>query len=284
MGFWRCCVFLVVFFSGANFRFLPEKVIVDNPLVEGWAVLHKADPNGTAKLGENGELEAMRKQLDMNPNKSLDDIAQEIQKAKGYEKWIKKQPIARIKLSDKGKEFEYKVFEGQGGSIRVKVDIQVDGKAQKQTLGKGRVYAEYDFKGTKYENMGFGKLTMKNPEHSEAYKVYGERRPGSGSHVFDILFKIIPAKKGLKMKHFKAQWQPPLVGNLDDFNKNILKKVAEKGGAQNLVFKDYADAAKNTWTGKKLASPDYNIEKVLKIEGEKNPDGTYKFVEIVFGQ
>ena len=36
MYFWRYCVFLMVFLVGAHFRFLPEKVVVDNPLVEGW--------------------------------------------------------------------------------------------------------------------------------------------------------------------------------------------------------------------------------------------------------
>ena len=225
---WIYSVFLILLLGGAGFAENAKKSAVDAELVEGWKVLYKADPNDAARLGKNGELEAMRKQLDMNPNKSLDDIAQEIQKAKGYEKWIKKQPIDVITLTNKRGPQTYKVFEGQGGSIRTKIDIEVDGKAQKQTLGKGRVYAEYDFKGTKYENMGFGKLTMINKEHSPAYKVYGERRPGSGSHVFDILFKIIPAKKGLRMKHFKAQWQPPLVGNLDEFNQNILNIVSKK--------------------------------------------------------
>ena len=41
MYFWRYCVFFVLFLGCADFRFLPKKVVVGNPLVEGWKVLHK---------------------------------------------------------------------------------------------------------------------------------------------------------------------------------------------------------------------------------------------------
>ena len=65
MIFRRLFIFLSVFFWGAGFYFYKENNAVDTELVEGWKVLYKANPNDAARLGKNGELEAMRKQLDM---------------------------------------------------------------------------------------------------------------------------------------------------------------------------------------------------------------------------
>ena len=97
MGFWRCYVFLIVFLVGANFRFLPEKVAISNPLVEGWAVLHKSGADEVTKLGKKGELEEVRKYLDANPNKSVDDVAKEIKAAGGYQKWLPNKLLISLK-------------------------------------------------------------------------------------------------------------------------------------------------------------------------------------------
>ncbi|OJJ20565.1 hypothetical protein BKI52_19115 [marine bacterium AO1-C] len=57
-----------------------------NPkLVEGWAVLHKS---GTDKATRISKFEDVKKYLDANPSKSIDDVAKEIKDAGGYQKWL----------------------------------------------------------------------------------------------------------------------------------------------------------------------------------------------------
>ncbi|EAY27185.1 hypothetical protein M23134_08459 [Microscilla marina ATCC 23134] len=61
----------------------------NSELIEAWAVLHKSGADEATKLGKKGELEEIRKYLDDNPSKTIDDVAKEIKNAGEYKKWVK---------------------------------------------------------------------------------------------------------------------------------------------------------------------------------------------------
>ena len=56
-------------------------------LIEGWATLFKAGENQATRFDK---FEDIKKYLDANPNKSIDDVAKEIKDADGYTKWVQK--------------------------------------------------------------------------------------------------------------------------------------------------------------------------------------------------
>ena len=77
MSFWRCFVFWVLLLIGTGFYFLPEKVAVGNPLVEGWATLFKAGENQVNRFGRKGELIEIQQHL-AKTGQSTEQLAKKI--------------------------------------------------------------------------------------------------------------------------------------------------------------------------------------------------------------
>ena len=93
-----------------------------------------------------------------------------------------------------------------------------------------------------------------------------------GEEVFDAIHNKLVDVEGLaNIKGIKAQW---VYGdNLATFNKLIIEEV-------NLGKITMQEAALETFTGRMARKYGYN--KVLKITGTQNVDGTYKYVYIDF--
>ncbi len=64
-----------------------KKFADDQELITAWNLLHKAGVDDNIRLGNNGELETIRKYLNDFPDKSVDLVAKDIKNTGGYRKW-----------------------------------------------------------------------------------------------------------------------------------------------------------------------------------------------------
>ena len=84
MYFWRYCIFLVLLLTGTGFYFLPERFVVNTPLIEGWVVLNDA-------------WESVLR-ADLQELKSVSSNLDAIKNAGGYRNWMKSRKPSSINL------------------------------------------------------------------------------------------------------------------------------------------------------------------------------------------
>jgi RHS repeat-associated protein len=99
----------------------------------------------------------------------------------------------------------------------------------------------------------------------------------NGEDVFNALYQSIKTNANAPINGIRGIWTPGELGdNLSTFNKLIIEKV-------NTGKMTLNEAALETFTGKMAKNNGFTS--VKSISGEKNADGTYKFVNsIIFGK